>query len=94
MMYLNYRKFLIIIAIPLIGFMTFNAVSITLYSKKSELIHADAAIVLGAAVWGKEPSPVFRERILHGIWLYDNGYVDFLILREEKEKTMKLQRLL
>ncbi|CAM5787267.1 YdcF family protein [Brevibacillus borstelensis] len=35
----------------------------------------DAAIVLGAAVWDSQPSPVFRERIDHAIWLYQNGYV-------------------
>ncbi|HZG50781.1 MAG TPA: YdcF family protein [Pyrinomonadaceae bacterium] len=40
---------------------------------------ADAAIVLGAAVWGAEVSPVFRERINHGINLYRKGKVRKLI---------------
>ncbi|HEX8131159.1 MAG TPA: YdcF family protein [Pyrinomonadaceae bacterium] len=40
---------------------------------------ADAAIVLGAAVWGAEVSPVFRERINHGIDLYRKGKVRKLI---------------
>ena len=40
---------------------------------------ADAAIVLGAAVWGAEVSPVFRERINHGIELYRKGQVRKLI---------------
>ncbi|HEU0253508.1 MAG TPA: YdcF family protein [Pyrinomonadaceae bacterium] len=40
---------------------------------------ADAAIVLGAAVWGKQVSPVFKERINHGINLYQNGKVKKLI---------------
>jgi uncharacterized SAM-binding protein YcdF (DUF218 family) len=40
---------------------------------------ADAAIVLGAAVWGAEVSPVFRERINHGIDLYRKGKVRRLI---------------
>ena len=40
---------------------------------------ADAAVVLGAAVWGSEVSPVFRERINHGIDLYRNGKVRKLI---------------
>ncbi len=34
---------------------------------------ADVAIVLGAAVDGDTPSPVFRERIAHGIDLYEQG---------------------
>jgi uncharacterized SAM-binding protein YcdF (DUF218 family) len=40
---------------------------------------ADAAVVLGAAVWGEEVSPVFRERINHGIHLYRRGQVRKLI---------------
>ncbi len=40
---------------------------------------ADAAIVLGAAVWSSGVSPVFRERINHGIELYRNGKVHKLI---------------
>jgi uncharacterized SAM-binding protein YcdF (DUF218 family) len=38
-------------------------------------VQADAAIVLGAAVWGNEVSPVFRERINHAIELYRSGKV-------------------
>src|SRR5918993_4787671 len=40
---------------------------------------ADAAIVLGAAVWGSQVSPVFKERINHGIDLYQNRKVRKLI---------------
>lgn len=40
---------------------------------------ADAAIVLGAAVDGDEPSPVFRERIAHAIALYEDGRVQHLV---------------
>lgn len=41
--------------------------------------HADAAVVLGAAAWGNKPSPVFRERIEHGITLYREGRVGKLV---------------
>ena len=40
---------------------------------------ADAAIVLGAAVWSAVSLPVFRERINHGIDLYRKGKVRKLI---------------
>lgn len=40
---------------------------------------ADVAIVLGAAISGEEPQPVFRERIAHGISLYEEGRVRHLI---------------
>ncbi|MGB3165282.1 MAG: YdcF family protein [Alteraurantiacibacter sp.] len=40
---------------------------------------ADVAIVLGAAVNGSEPSPVFRERIRHAIALHEAGRVERLL---------------
>ena len=42
-------------------------------------VQAQAAIVLGAAVWGAEPSPVFKERINHAIKLYHRGKVQKII---------------
>ena len=56
-----------------------NAAAICSYAGKDETRNADAAIVLGAGVWNDVPSPVFQERINHGIRLYRNGYVDKLI---------------
>src|SRR5687768_3339266 len=41
--------------------------------------HADVAIVLGAAVWDAEPSPVFAARIDHAIWLFEKGQMELLI---------------
>lgn len=38
---------------------------------------SDVAIVLGAVVYGDKPSPVFKERIKHGIALYKaSGWTD------------------
>ena len=41
---------------------------------------ADAVIVLGAGSYDGVISPVFRERINHGVWLYKNGYAGTVIL--------------
>lgn len=57
-----------------------NAVSIWNYGKIDEKCSADAAIVLGAGTSDGKVSPVFRERLNHGIWLYQNGYIKKLIL--------------
>ncbi|MGD9611417.1 MAG: YdcF family protein [Kiritimatiellia bacterium] len=40
---------------------------------------SDCVIVLGAAAYGNRPSPVFEERIRHGIALYRSGTVARLI---------------
>lgn len=60
--------------------LTVTAVSIWNYGAVDEKRQADVAVVLGAGTANGEVSPVFRERIHHGVWLYENGYVDALIL--------------
>ena len=55
------------------------AAEILEYSTAHDENPADAAIVLGAAVWDGQPSPVFEERIKHAIDLYQNGRVRALI---------------
>jgi uncharacterized SAM-binding protein YcdF (DUF218 family) len=56
-----------------------TATRIYVYGNESHIIKADAAIVLGAEVWHKQPSPVFRERINHAITLYKNTDVRKII---------------
>ncbi len=48
-------------------------------ASQSSASPADAAIVLGAAVYRDHPSPVYRERINHAIELYQQGQVDAII---------------
>ncbi len=70
----------LLVVFLIILFAIITAVNIAQYGKLEEKAHCDVAIVLGAATSGEEVSPVYRERINHGIWLYENGYVDYLIL--------------
>lgn len=70
-------------------FICFSAYNICSYSNKNQLIKCDAAIVLGAAAWDDQPSPVLRERINHSIWLYQNGYVDKIIFTGGSGKNAK-----
>jgi uncharacterized SAM-binding protein YcdF (DUF218 family) len=83
---LNYKipkKWLVLLTVALISALLVaiasSASNIYLYDKNTGNIKADAAIVLGAAVWKDEPSPVFRERINHAINLYKNGSVKTII---------------
>ncbi|BAT52612.1 hypothetical protein NOS3756_15520 [Nostoc sp. NIES-3756] len=79
----NYKKWLFWILIATIAALLFSisstAISIYWYGNNSYSSKADAAIVLGAAVWDKEPSPVFRERINHAINLYKNGDINKIV---------------
>jgi uncharacterized SAM-binding protein YcdF (DUF218 family) len=54
--------------------------TINSYKMPSPLPKADAAIVLGAALWNDEPSPGLRERLNGAAGLYKQGNVKFLLL--------------
>jgi uncharacterized SAM-binding protein YcdF (DUF218 family) len=56
-----------------------TAVSVYRFSQKDATCPADAAVVLGAAVYRDRPSPVLRERINHAIALYEQGLVSKII---------------
>ena len=49
------------------------------FGNTSSNAQADAAVVLGAAVWTNQVSPVFKERINHALNLYRKGQVRKLI---------------
>jgi uncharacterized SAM-binding protein YcdF (DUF218 family) len=72
-------KVLLVIFFSLLLAVEVIAMRIYSYGNSVSDTQADAAIVLGAAVWGADTSPVFRERINHGIDLYQKGKVRKLI---------------
>ena len=72
-------RFFVILLSAVMTYVSCTAFSIYSYGSAHETTKADAAIVLGAKVKGNRPLPVFEERINHGIWLYENGYIDKLI---------------
>lgn len=74
------RRALTVLLTAVAAYTAFQAVSIWRYGSVDEKRPADVAVVLGAGTYHGEVSPVYRERINHGIWLYENGYVKKLIL--------------
>ncbi len=81
MIKLNRRKIIpITIFLIVIVYILTNVASICIYSTKDEKCNADVAIVLGAAAYEGAVSPVYRERINHGIALYEEGYVEKIIV--------------
>ncbi|MCD8456410.1 YdcF family protein [Xylella taiwanensis] len=47
--------------------------------QRDQAASSDVIIVLGAAAYDAKPSPVFEERIRHGLYLYRRGYASALI---------------
>ena len=60
-------------------FFVFIAAEIYFYDEATDSGTADAAIVLGAAVWGERLSPVFEERVKHAIELYRTGRIKKIV---------------
>jgi uncharacterized SAM-binding protein YcdF (DUF218 family) len=72
------RVLLIVLGLLLLWLLAL-AIEIVAYSTVRDDGPADAAIVLGAAAWDGQPSPVFEERIKHAIDLYQAGRVSAII---------------
>jgi uncharacterized SAM-binding protein YcdF (DUF218 family) len=87
---LKLKHFVFVLILILLGWTSFSAYSIASYANYSTEIQVDGVIVLGAAVWGSQPSPVFRERINHAIELYENGYTSVLIFTGGKSDNNRL----
>ena len=89
----TFKKIVLAFTLLVINLLTKVGINIYSYSSKSTNETADAAIVLGAAVWNGKPSPVFEERIKHAIFLYENNQVEYLIftggvgIRDERSEA-------
>lgn len=73
-------KILVGIVALIVCYVLLNLIDIYSFSKKDQKCKADAAIILGAATYNGTMSPVYRERVNHGIILYKEGYVEKLIV--------------
>lgn len=72
-------KIFTFIFVFVIAIILYSALTIVTYASQSSLVNSDAAIILGAGIVHDKPSPVFRERIAHGITLYKTGKVQYLV---------------
>ncbi len=68
-------KLLLLVMVWLLGV----AAYIVWVGERDQAARADAVVVLGAAAYDAKPSPVFEERIRHGIALYQAGLAPRLI---------------
>ncbi|CAG0931020.1 hypothetical protein TFLX_01962 [Thermoflexales bacterium] len=75
------RRLRLLLLVPglALGWIMALAIEIATYATVQDDDPAAAAIVLGAAAWNGQPSPVFEERIKHAINLYRAGRVQSII---------------
>ncbi|KGP71952.1 YdcF family protein [Pontibacillus yanchengensis] len=73
------KKLFGFLLLAMFAYVLYSGYSMWTYSTNYPPEHTDAAIVLGAAAYHDDPSPVFEERIKHGLKLYEDEYVDKLV---------------
>ena len=73
------KRLLLVVVGGTAVFLIIIAVEVYQFGELDEARPADAAVVLGAAVFRERPSPVLRERINHAILLYEQGYVETIV---------------
>ena len=76
----RFFKFILFVLLLALAYLLVNAAVIYRYSKQYSEQRSDVAIVLGAAVYGTKVSPVYRERINHAIYLYQQSVIKKIIL--------------
>ncbi len=64
--------------------------AIWMYAGVDEKQPTDVILVLGSATTGDAPTQAFKERIDHGIWLYENGYAGYLLFSGGKGSADQL----
>ena len=74
------KRLMLILPALLVLYLIIIAVGIWRYGNVDEKTPCDVAIVLGAAANSQGVSPVYAERINHGIWLYNHDFVDHIIM--------------
>lgn len=78
------RRALLVIGFGGVAWMLFLLAAIFHEGAKEETGNADAAIVLGAAVYGNRPSPVLEGRLEHALHLFEGKRVRWIILTGAK----------
>ncbi len=74
------KKIWICATLLAVCYVVINVIEICSFSTKGQKCKADVAIILGASTYDGDVSPVYQERINHGITLYNEGYVEKLIV--------------
>lgn len=76
----KFRKISVILGIISAGICAVLTIKIHYYANIDDAKKADAIVVLGAAQWNGEPSPILKARLDHAISLYEKGLSSKFIL--------------
>ena len=80
------RAVALVAVLLLVGYPAWIGYQVWSQSVTDEVGGADAIVVLGAAQYDGEPSPVFRGRLDHAVYLYDEDLSDVVIVTGGKQE--------
>jgi uncharacterized SAM-binding protein YcdF (DUF218 family) len=73
------RRLLIILAVVVLGYFAVTTTLVTASMGKDERPRADAIVVLGAAQYNGQPSPIYQARLDHALDLFRAGIAPTLV---------------
>lgn len=77
---------LLVIAFLCFGYVGFNFLGVLIASDADERDRVDAIVVLGAAQYDGDPSPVFAGRLDHAFELWDTGVAPLIVTTGSKQE--------
>jgi uncharacterized SAM-binding protein YcdF (DUF218 family) len=80
------RRAILVVLIAVIAYPLWLGFRVWDQSHDDEVYFADAIVVLGAAQYNGEPSPVFKARLDHAAYLWDEGLADHVIVTGGKRR--------
>lgn len=82
----NVRRAALVVALALIAYPLWLGFRVWDQSHSDEVYFSDAIVVLGAAQYDGRPSPVFKARLDHALFLFEEGVADTIIVTGGKQK--------
>ncbi len=82
----TFRRALLVVLLAVIAYPLWLGFRIWDQSHSDEVYFADAIVVLGAAQYDGEPSPVFKARLDHAIYLYEEGLAENVVVTGGKQE--------
>lgn len=81
-----FRRLVLIVVVGVIAYPLWLGFQVWEQSRHDELHSADAIVVLGAAQYNGDPSPVFKARLDHATYLYTEGFSNTIIVTGGKQE--------
>jgi len=74
------RRVILVVVLAVLAYPLWLGFRVWDQSHQDEVFRADAIVVLGAAQYDGEPSPIFKARLDHALYLYEEGLADTVVV--------------